>query len=289
MRRSLPSITALVVAGARGLGSLRGAEAGEPLDPVARALLPWPLGATLSGLERAAARWPGLVSVSAMASLGLVDHVVLRTLAIDQAVQHASVRGVRQLVILGAGLDARAHRMGCLGETTVFEVDYPSTQAYKQARAAHLPVEAARIERVPIDFEHERLRDGLARSSHDPSVPTCFIWEGVTMYLPRIATASTLADIGAASSSGSSLIVSYLTPEKVTAGSFIGPVADLIFRVLGEPLRGVMSTAELRELLASTGMLLASDSGPLDWARSFGYRRRSLFTLSERIAIATYP
>ena len=57
-----------------------------------------------------------------------------RTVVLDRAI--ATGPPAEQLVILGSGLDSRAWRLDCLKDTAVFEVDYPSTQAWKRARSA---------------------------------------------------------------------------------------------------------------------------------------------------------
>src|ERR1700733_11060515 len=121
MREGKPSFTAAAVAAARGIARV---------DPVAASLVEGPL----SLLMRAGRSGRASAAVINAAALGLVDHVEMRTRAIDEALCQAVKAGVHQLVILGAGLDARAWRMPELAETHVFEVDHPSTQAYKRGR-----------------------------------------------------------------------------------------------------------------------------------------------------------
>ncbi len=133
--RGLPSATALVVSFARAVTT--DPTTGEPLDPIAPELLPPGVGLVARRLGRDAARG-GLGSRAlAAASLGLVAHMRFRTWAIDRVIEQAVRAGARQLVILGAGADARAHRMPALGAVPVFEVDHPATQAYRgQAEGA---------------------------------------------------------------------------------------------------------------------------------------------------------
>jgi methyltransferase (TIGR00027 family) len=176
--------------------------------------------------------------------------------------------------------------MQSLADTAVFELDFPSTQAFKRARSEGLATTAKAIEYVGVHFEKERLSQALARSSHDPKLPTTFVWEGVTMYLPRLATESTLQDIAAASAPGSRLIMSYATPERVTASRFLTPIADRVFAALGEPIRGLMTTEECAKMLSRAGYSVESDGGAQDWARAFGYERRALLTIAERVVVA---
>src|SRR5205085_4346133 len=133
-----PSVTALIVAAARGVGGLNRSGPARDLDPIARELLPRSLGSVLGALEKATRDRPALERGLRAASLGLVDHLVWRTLAIDQAIERAVEGGIGQLVILGAGLDGRAHRLRSLRDVRVFEVDHPSTHGYKVERVRHL-------------------------------------------------------------------------------------------------------------------------------------------------------
>ena len=92
-----------------------------------------------------------------MLGFGMVDHVCLRTAAIDAAVVRAVEAGCRQLVILGAGLDGRAWRLNALREVDVYEVDHPDTQAEKRRRVDGLMQAASSVSFVPVDFARDRL------------------------------------------------------------------------------------------------------------------------------------
>ncbi len=141
----------------------------------------------------------------------MADMIALRTAAIDTAVRDAIAAGATQLVILGAGYDGRAWRMPELAGVKVFEVDHPATQGDKRARVAELPPATGIVSFVSIDFERESLDAVLDRAGHDRSSPTCWIWEGVVMYLTRDAMRATLAGIAGRSAPGSTLIVNYHT------------------------------------------------------------------------------
>src|SRR5688500_18707239 len=88
-------------------------------DPLARTLLPAPIH-LLADL----AKLPLASSLARPLTFGLLDHIALRTAAIDDAIRESVQAGVGQLVVLGAGLDARAYRMPELREVRVFEVDH---------------------------------------------------------------------------------------------------------------------------------------------------------------------
>src|SRR6516162_2327802 len=109
--------------------------------------------------------------------------------------------GVRQVVVLGAGLDTFSLRnpYGDLG-VRVFEVDFPSTQVWKRERIRRAGLlEPPSLIFAPIDFEHESLAEGLTRVGFRQDQPAFFQWLGVVHYLTRDAVASTLEFISATS------------------------------------------------------------------------------------------
>jgi methyltransferase (TIGR00027 family) len=236
MQRDRASLTASIVALARRAGTLP--------RPVARAL--------------------GLVS------FGLVDHVTLRAKAIDAVVATAAARGVTQVVILGAGLDDRAHRMSELATSQVFEVDHPATQDAKRARAGSGTPAARDLVLVGVDFEQDDLGAALASAGHDHASPTTWIWEGVTPYLTRDAIEATLDVVSARSSEGSVVAMTYGTPELASAVRWLHPLVRPAFRALGEPLRGLLSPGEPARLVTERGFRVEADSDSQSWAARSG-------------------
>src|SRR5262249_15373506 len=141
-----------------------------------------------------------------------VDVLVLRALAIDSVVTRALEAGCRQVVILGAGFDSRAHRMTALEAAHVFEVDHPATQREKRRCAADLARACCELTYVACDFERESLADCLNAAGHRTNEPTIWIWEGVTLYLSDDAIRTTLDTIAARSAARSTLVVEYHDP-----------------------------------------------------------------------------
>lgn len=256
MRGDWPSLTAMAVAFGRGLGTGEHAP-----DPHAHALLPPPLATALRVVGR-----PGVRMAIRALSFGMVDHVCLRTAAIDAALRDALHGGCTQLGILGAGLDARAWRVPELHDTDVFEVDHPSTQAGKREAVASLPLCARSACFVAVDFERERLGVRLADEGHDAARPTAWIWEGVTPYLRRAAIEQTLADVAARSAAGSVLMMTYAVPELVLLPiPGIGAITRLAFSGLGEGLFGSMAPADATRLVATHGFTVTSDTDARTW------------------------
>jgi len=130
----------------------------------------------------------------------LRDEWALRGLAVirnryaEDRLRRAIARGVRQYVLLGAGLDSFAHREPALaGQVAVFEVDHPFGQRAKQEMLSDLRAPSApSLVYVPVDFETESLADRLGRAGFRRDLPAFFSWLGVTIYLSGAAIFSTL-------------------------------------------------------------------------------------------------
>jgi methyltransferase (TIGR00027 family) len=229
-------------------------------DPTARVFLGDKRKRTLAKLEKAFQQGKRQMRIEAARTIA--DMMALRTTAIDTAVREAIVAGAKQLVILGAGYDGRAWRMPELAGLKVFEVDHPATQGAKRARAGELPSPIGTVSYVSMNFERESLDTALNRAGHDRTSPTCWIWEGVVMYLERDAIRATLKDIAARSAPGSTLIVNYHEPHRRI-------LAQLIFRLIGEPHVSAWTPEEMADDLRSVGFVVREDSSMIDWSKRF--------------------
>ncbi|RLB54619.1 MAG: SAM-dependent methyltransferase [Deltaproteobacteria bacterium] len=256
-------------------------------DAHARDLLPFPWGAALGALDAGGRTRPMLRIAARALSAGLVDHVALRMAAIDELVRAAVTGGATQLVILGAGLDARPWRMAELTPTQIFEVDHPATQSYKRARIGDKPALSRSHVFVPVDFERDDLGERLDALGFDPALPTHWLWEAVTMYLGPEAIELTLQEIGERSAAGSRLSLTYMRPEFLALGHVSRVLAARAFSLLGEPLVGAMATDVLGARLGAAGYELTSDTDSADWARRHGVSPRvpTVFR-AERLATA---
>src|SRR4030095_7716470 len=119
-------------------------------------------------------------------------------------------RGVRQILVLAAGLDTTALRCGA--GVLVVEVDHPATQALKRFRLAALAPPHARLEFAPVAFETTPLAAGLGATSWDASRPGFATWLGVTMYLEADALRAALRGIRGCLAPESELVFDYPVP-----------------------------------------------------------------------------
>ena len=278
MKANRPSRTAHFVALGRAIADTGISHVTTFDDPTARVFLNEKGKRSLAKIA-VAARAPKS-SFRLEAARGMADIIGLRTVAIDAAVRAAIAGGATQLVILGAGYDGRAWRMPELTGVRVFEVDHPATQGDKREHVSALPPPNGEVHFVAIDFEHESLDAVLARAGHDPSSPTCWIWEGVVMYLTREAMRATLAAVARRSAPDSTLIVNYHTAHR----RFI---ARLMFRLMGEPQISTWSPEEMASDLRSVGFVAREDTGMADWSERFAQGKAKVDrALYMRVAVA---
>ena len=174
----------------------------------------------------------------------------------------AVVRGVRQYVVLGAGLDTFAWRNPC-PDLRVYEVDFPATQHWKRQRLANVGMEKPQsLTFAPVDFESQTLADGLLAAGFRPNEPAYFSWLGVTMYLTREAFEATIGFIGALPSGGG--VTFDYAVERSELGVFEKLALDHLGRkvaALGEPFQLFFRPAELAETMRTLGFRDIEDMG----------------------------
>jgi methyltransferase (TIGR00027 family) len=110
-----------------------------------------------------------------------------RTRYFDDYFMQAADAGVRQVVILAAGLDSRAYRLNWPDATTIFELDRPQVLDFKRSVLAEQGAEPHADRReVAIDLR-EDWPQALRDSGFDPAEPSAWIAEGLLIYLPATA------------------------------------------------------------------------------------------------------
>ncbi|AEF36020.1 MULTISPECIES: SAM-dependent methyltransferase [Mycolicibacter] len=127
--------------------------------------------------------------------------IVVRTRFWDEALLRA---GIRQVVILAAGMDARAYRLPWPELTTVYEVDQPAVIA---AKADLLADDRPRCRRVPIGIDlADDWPSALQAAGFDAHAPSVWLIEGLLQYLDEAAVATLFERVDALSSPGSMLL-----------------------------------------------------------------------------------
>ena len=192
--------------------------------------------------------------------------IAVRTRFAEDALAAAVARGVRQLVVLGAGLDTYAYRNAFAESLHVFEVDHPATQAWKRQRLADAAIPLPRtLTFAPVDFERETLAGGLAAAGFDPAKQSFFTWLGVVPYLTAQAVLSTLEFI-ARLPGGAHVVFDYGNPPAsgLDRDRFAAQEA-LAARVasIGEAFRSYFETDALHAKLRALGFREVEDLGPV--------------------------
>ncbi|SHN08267.1 SAM-dependent methyltransferase [Actinacidiphila paucisporea] len=213
-------ITAVAVAMARAI------ESGRPdrlfHDPYAQSFVDVAKAVSDPG------EWPSLTAwVDLFYSRGVV-----RTRFIDDFVCEAAAGGCTQVVLLGAGLDARAFRLP-LPDADVFEVDTASAFAFKDQVLADAGARPTARSRTAVDADlREDFAARLAGSTFDPARRTAWVAEGVLPYLTAEQARQVITDVGRLSAPGSRLVFEHSDkagPDpKAAAAAFTTPGADRI-------------------------------------------------------------
>lgn len=296
MREHRPSFTAAFVATCRGLGPLLPERLRLVDDPLGARFAGGPLGDLAAALRDAGPVARGVAAAGLAPLVPWVLYMQVRTRAIDDALVEAVEAGCRQVVILGAGFDARASRMrAALRDAAVYEVDHPATQRRKRAviDAAGAPSIARYL---AWDFERDPMSElpaRLAAMGHDPAAPTFTIWEGVTMYLSAEALDATARAVAGYSAPGSRLAFNYVRRDLVDAPGPLTAVVSRFVKGVGEPFRSGFDPSSLPDWLEARGFGIVRDNDfadlaarmlPSPWSRVTRVGRR--FAVAERTAVA---
>lgn len=267
----VPSRTAEVMALFRALESRRPARERLFADPLAAAFLrPWARALMLLArlasarrlIERVVdGRWPG-ARTSAIA----------RTRLFDDALRRAVREGIRQVLLLGAGFDSRAHRLAEMREARVIEVDQPATQERKiRAVVRWFGSLPGHVVHVPVDFQTERLDRALDGNGFDPTHPSFVLWEGVTNYLSEDAVDVTLRAVAGLAAPGSGMAFTYVHRGLLDGSVEFAGGAQILKRVrdAGEPWTCGFEPGALRAYLAARGWTLIEDLSADEYRRRY--------------------
>ena len=204
-------------------------------------------------LERVASAM-GRFSQEAADALILLTVVRHRILA--DRLPSAHERGVRQLVILGAGLDTTGFGLPEWGDMwRVFEVDHPATQEWKRRRITDLCWEVPpNLVFAPCDFEQQALLSALTVAGFEHQRPAVVSLFGVIIYLTANATKATLTEL-ATLAPGSEVTLTYESPpdgaDPIVQETYdkVSPVVD----ATGERFVGYYHESEMEALVREAG------------------------------------
>ncbi|WP_254854205.1 class I SAM-dependent methyltransferase [Nocardia donostiensis] len=218
--------------------------------------------------------------------------IVSRARFIEDLVAEQTARGVDQYVLLGAGLDTFVQRHPeAAAQLTVFEVDQPGPQAWKQQRLNELGFGVPdHLRLIPVDFEVDSWWQRLTAAGFDPHRPALVASTGVTMYLSREANIATLRQISQLAP-GSTLATTFMLPIDLVGGEEqqLRRYVEQGARASGTPFISFFRPEEIVALAEEAGFAAAHHISSDDLtARYFADRTDGLRPAeSEQILVAT--
>jgi putative hydrolase of the HAD superfamily len=180
-------------------------------------------------------------------------HVGARTRFFDEQVLAAIGRGVRQIVILGAGYDDRALRFPAPG-VRYFELDQAATQDDKRRRLSRINADVSALTLAPIDFRHDEVGAVLAGLGHDAGQESLLVCEGLLIYLDAAAIVRLLAGLRSRCTDASRLTASLAVhADGIDTGAVLEHANAARRHGATEPWRTILPAAAQRDLLARGG------------------------------------
>jgi methyltransferase (TIGR00027 family) len=144
---------------------------------------------------------------------GMVDYMAARTSFFDQFFRDATHAGVRQVVILAAGLDSRSWRLPWPDGTTVYELDQPRVLEFKSSTLREAEAQpTCNLVNVPVDLRHD-WPAALQQAGFDTSAPSAWSVEGLLPFLPAVAHKLLFERVQALGAAGSRIAVEAPGPD----------------------------------------------------------------------------
>jgi methyltransferase (TIGR00027 family) len=249
MRHGQASVTALGAAGHRAAHQVL--EHGMIFsDPLALAILGQDAEEAIAVAREAPERRP------------LRLFIAMRSRFAEDSARRAINEGVRQILMLGAGLDTFAYRLEPPHDLRMFELDHPATQRDKRRRLAEARIaEPAHVHYVGHDFERGSMTEALEAAGFDPDRRTFVLWLGVTPYLTEDAVFAALGEL-VNLSGGVRVVFDYANPpDRITETATRNFHEQMAERVAasGEPFRCYLDTAALHDRARNLGFAEIED------------------------------
>jgi methyltransferase (TIGR00027 family) len=210
-------------------------------------------------------------SAHPLASIGRL-FTAARSRIAEDALSTGVERGIRQIVILGAGLDTFALRNPHGDrQIQIYEVDHPATQAWKLERLAEAQIALPpSLVFVPVDFERDDLREKLVTAGFQRNSRAFFTWLGVVPYLTQDAIGRTLDYMS--SIPNSEVVFDYMEPAEAFSDELrqLEKQRSEQLEKIGEGLGSRFEPAGIAAILRSHGFCDLSDTSFQQIASRFG-------------------
>lgn len=189
--------------------------------------------------------------------------IIVRTRWADELLAAAVRDGTDQVVVLGAGLDTSAWRLGALlAGVTIVEVDREAVQDDKRRRLARAGLTCPpSLHFVAADLERDDPAAALARSPFRAGARTFVSCLGVVPYLTPDATLRVFGRLGACCAPGSDLVFDYLDADAFRPERTAPSIRRLVqaCAAIAEPLAGGLDAERLPAAFARLGLRLVDD------------------------------
>lgn len=208
---------------------------------------------------------------------GALSAGIARTRHIDDLLEKCIARGVRQVLILGAGFDTRALRLDSLKNIPVIEFDLPATVRFKRAVLQAAGMLPPQVRYYEADFNRQDLDTIFSEQQIDSRLVTAIVWEGVTNHLTA-ASVNTVFRVLNTFAKGSSVIFTYIDRLVLESPRLFEATDRLTQRPCDkdEPRAFGFSPAELPHYLDLFGFTLQQDHSACECRRLYMPERSSL-------------
>ena len=211
-----------------------------------------------------------------LASIGRL-FTAARSRIAEDALSRAVEGGIRQIVILGAGLDTFALRNPHgAPQIRIYEVDHPATQAWKRERLAEAQIALPRwLILVPVDFERDDVGEKLVAAGFQQNSSAFFTWLGVVPYLTQDAIGRTLDYM---SIQNSEVVFDYVEPPEAFSEELrqLETKRAEQLEKIGERSASRFEPAGIAAMLRSHGFCAIEDINFQEIASRFGHAVQGL-------------
>lgn len=223
-------------------------------------------------------------------SLTKTNNIICRARYTEDTLEKVINQGIKQYVILGAGLDTFAfRRLDLMEKLEVFEIDHPATQGFKLNRIAELGWKhPEKLHFIPIDFTKANLESVLTCSqAYDPKAKSFFSWLGVTRYLTRDEVFATLRSIAKISPAGSVVVFNYTDLDAFNPKKFPQMHrSHEFFSKIGEPVKTGFDPLALAKDLSDLGLRLEENLNQKDIERLYFHGNADEYHIHKHAHIA---
>lgn len=204
----------------------------------------------------------------------------------EKVLLHEIKLGVKQYVILGAGLDTFSFRHPELNSSIeIFEVDHPATQAFKKKRLSAARLEIPHnLHLISMDFTKEFTYQNLINEGFK-NTKTFFSLLGVSYYLTKEENSSLIENLFAKVPIGSSIVLDYADETLFNVNGKSNRVSNMIkmASASGEPMKSCFSYNEIENMLDKAGLLIYEHLSPSEIDETYFANRNDYLSAFETI------